>query len=98
VVVRWLVSVGVNGFGRRQRSGHSGLVFARSDRGGEQAAEVLVDLQHAGWAHPEQASDRVPRDVPQLAAFVVSCSARQSRRGKNMSSSIDIVEFCGDPS
>lgn len=54
MVVRWLVSVGVNGIGRRQRSGHSGLVFARSDRGGEPTPEVLVDLEHAGLL-PEQA-------------------------------------------
>jgi hypothetical protein len=33
-------------------------------------------------------SDRAHRDAPQLAAFVASCSTRQSRRGKNMSSSI----------
>ena len=33
-------------------------------------------------------TDRAHRDVPQLAAFVASCSTRQSRRGKNMSSSI----------
>ena len=70
VIVRWLASVGVNGFHRDRRSSHSDLPFAGADRGGEQPPRRL-SIGHVAGAHPDQAevTEHVV-DVPQLAALV----------------------------